>query len=78
MAEEKEKEKCFCGQEFAENEFSLEVGKLPVSIRKTDNDDDPVLLSVNEPFGACCPECIISGIRRGLKKYYTLDSGKEE
>ncbi|NQU99985.1 MAG: hypothetical protein HQ538_04555 [Parcubacteria group bacterium] len=77
MAEEK-KETCSCGQEFSENGFILDIGKLPVSVRKTDNDDDPVLLSVNEPFEACCPECIISGIRKGLKKYYTLDSGKRE
>ncbi|MBU1255760.1 hypothetical protein KKH35_02725 [Patescibacteria group bacterium] len=72
MAEEK---KCFCGQEFSENEIILDVGKLPVSIRKTDSNDNPTLLSVNEPFKACCPECIISGIRRGLMKYYTLEKG---
>lgn len=69
MTEEK---KCFCGQEFSENEIILEVGKLPVSIRKTDSNDNPTLLSVNEPFKACCLKCIMDKIEEGLKKYYSI------
>jgi len=76
MAEEK-KEKCFCGQEFSENGIILEVGKLLVSIRKADSDDNPTLLFINEPFKVCCIECMINGIRIGAEKYYTLKKKKK-